>query len=141
GQAEGAGGDEAVQLAVHEAVLHPGAALGGHLAVVAGRDDVLCSEEVGQLLDRLDRGTVDDGRLAVSAAEQLEQFQALLALAGDGEDRQVEVGAIEPGVDDGGVVDAEAHQDVVDDGGRSGGGQGEDGRPGEGVDGGAQGPE
>ena len=80
-QAEGVRGDEAVQLAAHESVLDHGAALRGHPAVVAGGDDLLLGEEVGQLLDGLDRGAVDD-RGALGLGEQFEELGPLLVVAG-----------------------------------------------------------
>ena len=99
-EAESVGGDHEARFALlHERALDALAVLGAHPAVVAPALDALRPEEVGEGVDRLDRGRVDDAAAGL-LLDQAEQERLLLALAGGLDDVVAQVRAVEADVDD-----------------------------------------
>ncbi len=121
---------------VHERRLHPLALLGAHPAVVAAALDAARGEEVGERVDRLDGGGVDDPAAGLRgvALDQAQQQRLLLALARCFDDVIAQVRAIEADVDHRRIGDAELREDVVLDLDRRGRGQRQHRRPAERAD-------
>jgi hypothetical protein len=136
-QAEGVGGHRGPQPVVHEQVLGEGALPAVHPAVVAVHPHTLLLQADGQFLDRLDcRGVDDAGPLAV--AQEVEQPEPFLGVAGHRDHTQFQVGPVESGVDHVGVGDVQQGADVVDHVGGGGGRQGQHRRAAQILDGVAQ---
>ena len=136
-QAEGIGRYQGLEFVGHEAVLSLRAATGREPAVVAIHLQPRGLQECGQLLDGLDRGGVDNAG-PVGFLELLQQQRPLFRFAPGMDDVQLQVGAVEAGVDDLGIGHAQLGEDVLDDVGSGRGRQGHDRRPSQVVDGLAQ---
>ena len=96
--AEGDGGDDAFQLAGHEAPLDRLACLMRHAGVVGANRQTVMRQALGDLLGGLLLGDVNDARLAAPRRQPL--LQALrLGATGHRLDQQIEVGPVEAGGD------------------------------------------
>ncbi len=96
---KGNGGDDAVQLAGHEAALDRLTQLMGHAGVVGAAWKASLRQMLGDLLGGLLLGDVDDGRLTTLVGQPFHQ-PALLVKAADRLHQQIEVGPVEAGSHD-----------------------------------------
>ena len=138
-ESEGIGSDDDAEAVTGEGVLDADAVLFGHAGVVASAADASPLQGLGKGLDALTGGAVDDGgSLVAEGLQELGDLVQLLLLAADADGVEAEVGAVETGDTDVGVVEAEALDDVVAHKGVGGGGEGDDGRVAEAGAGGAE---
>ncbi len=117
--------DDRFQLTLHEPLLI-GRPIGGlQLAVIRGDHHSFRGQHLGQFVDRLDRGGINDAR-AFRLLHQPDESRALRVLTLNGNNPQLQVRSIKASVNDLSVGDVQATEDVFDHFGGRRGRQGED---------------
>ena len=123
--AEGDGGDDHLDVLHQEAVLVLRAGFRVQAGVVGEGLDAVDGQQLGQFLHLLAAQAVDDAGLAGVLADEADDVLLGIDLVAD---LVVEVRAVEGGLEDGGVGDAEVLEDVALDLGRGRRGEGDDRR-------------
>ena len=121
--AEGDGRDDHLDVLHEEAVLVLGAGFRVQAGVIGEGLDAVDGEQLGQFLHLLAAQAVDDAGLAGVLADEADDVLLGVHLVAD---LVVEVRAVEGGLEDGGVGDAEVLEDVALDLGRGRRGEGDD---------------
>ena len=132
-QSEGIGRHHDRDLSAHEPVLAGGPIGGLHPAMVGGHLEASGAQARGQVVECPDRRHVDDSA-ALGPPQEIGHLLLPLLLVIGGGHREMEVGPIEPGMDDPGVGDVQLFENIFDHllGRRRG--EGEHGRPAKLVD-------
>ena len=125
--AEGGGGDDRLDLVVHEAVLQLHPSLRAEPRVVGLGGDARLPQLRGQLLARFAGGDVDDAGL-LGLGDGLDQRPLFAVLLAEAVHREVEVRAVEAADEHRRVLHPQPLDDLATDRGRGGRGQRQQGR-------------